>query len=133
MTVPSLSPGVLGNAAAMPVFAGVIYRVNGSGTNRYRQGNELQASAGLIYPVFRSLQAIFQVNARVKAKDGVGDTGEDRDHTGGSFVYASPGLRVSLPGGLAVYGIVQLPLYQRVNGIQLTARYNLLAGVQARF
>ena len=132
-TVPSLSPGVLGNAAAMPYFAGVTYRVNGSGTKRYRQGSELQANAGLMYPVLRNLQAILQVNARIKAKDGVGDTDEDRDHTGGAFVYASPGVRVSLPGGLAVYGIVQLPLYQRVNGIQLTSRFNLLAGVQARF
>jgi len=29
--------------------------------------------------------------------------------------------------------LVQLPLYQHVNGIQLTAKRNWIGGVQARF
>jgi hypothetical protein len=28
---------------------------------------------------------------------------------------------------------VQLPVYQRVNGIQLTSSYNFVGGIQARF
>ena len=42
-------------------------------------------------------------------------------------------MRVGLPGGIAAYWLVQIPVYQRVNGIQLTAGYNLVGGVQARF
>ena len=58
---------------------------------------------------------------------------EERDHTGRTSVYLSPGMRVGLPGGLAAYWVVQVPVYQRVNGIQLASKYNLLEGVQARF
>jgi hypothetical protein len=132
-SVPTLSRGVLGNRAAMAYFIGATFRYNGSGTEDYRQGKELLANGGVIYPILNRLGVIAQINARFRGKDDVGDTEEIRGHTGGSFVFASPGLRVSLPKGLAVYGIIQIPVYQRVNGIQLTARYNLLGGIQARF
>ncbi|HEU5249951.1 MAG TPA: hypothetical protein VFW15_08185, partial [Thermoanaerobaculia bacterium] len=68
-----------------------------------------------------------------RGKDDVGRTDEDPDHTGRTSVYLSPGVRVGLPGVLAAYWIVQVPVYQRVNGIQLASKYNLLGGVQARF
>ncbi len=132
-SVPSLTRGVLGNAAAMPFFAGATYRRNGRGTEDYRLGDELLVNAGVIYPLFARLQVIGQVNADFREKDDVGDTDEERDHTGRSAVYLSPGLRVGLPGGFAGYGIVQIPVYQRVNGIQLTSDYNLVGGIQARF
>jgi hypothetical protein len=32
-----------------------------------------------------------------------------------------------------IYGFVQLPLYQRVNGVQLTADWSAVVGVSARF
>jgi hypothetical protein len=131
--VPTLSHGVLGNAAVMPFFAGASFRWNGRGTDDYQLGEELFVNAGVLYPVFTNLQVIAQVNAEFRSKDDVGDTDEDPDHTGRSSVYFSPGLRVGLPGGIAAYWIVQIPVYQRVNGIQLASDYNLLGGVQARF
>ena len=133
MPVTSLSHGVLGNAAVMPFFAGATYRRNGRGTEDYRLGDELLVNAGVLYPVFTNLQVIAQVNGDFRGKDDVGDTDEDRDHTGRTLIYLSPGLRVGLPGGIAAYWIVQVPVYQRVNGIQLTSDYNLVGGVQARF
>ena len=131
--VPSLSSGPLGSASVMPFFVGATYRRNGRGTEDYRQGDELLVNAGVIYPLVAKVQVIAQVNADFRGKDDVGDTDEDRDHTGRSEVYVSPGLRVGLPGGIAAYWLVQIPVYQRVNGIQLTAGYNLVGGIQARF
>jgi len=131
--VPSLARGPLGSMSVMPFFVGATYRVNGPGTEDYRLGDELLVSAGVIYPLFAKLQVIAQVNADFRGKDDVGESDEDRDHTGRSEVYVSPGLRVGLPGGIAAYWLVQIPVYQRVNGIQLTAEYNLVGGVQARF
>jgi len=131
--VPSLSSGPLGSAAAMPFFAGATYRRNGRGTEKYRQSDELLVNAGVIYPLFTRLQVLAQVNADFRAKDDVGNTHELRNHTGRIAVYVTPGLRVGLPGGLAAYWLVQIPLYQRVNGIQITSDYNLMSGVQARF
>lgn len=131
--VRSLSRGILGNAAVMPFFAGATWRRNGRGTDDYRQGDELLLNAGVLYPVFTQLQLIAQVNADFRGKDEVGRTDEDPDHTGRTSVYLSPGVRVGIPGGIAAYWMVQVPVYQRVNGIQLASKYNLLGGVQARF
>ena len=131
--VPSLSRGPLGNASVMPFFAGALYRHNGYGTDDYRQGRQLLVNAGVNYPLFAWLDVLGQVNADFRGKDDAGDTGEDPANTGRTSVYVSPGLRVGLPGGLGAYWLVQIPVYQRVNGIQLTSDYNLVTGVQARF
>jgi hypothetical protein len=133
LEVPSFSRGPLGNASVMPFFVGATYRRNGRGTEDYRLGDELLVNAGVNYPLFAQLQLLAQVNADFRDRDEVGNTDEDPAHTGRTSVYVSPGVRVGLPGGMAAYWLVQIPVYQRVNGIQLTAGYNLIGGVQARF
>ena len=130
--VPSLTYGPMGNTAALPLFLGITGRRNGTGTRDYRAGNELQINAGANYPVSQTFQVLFQLNYRAKTKDDVGKTDAVRDDTGGTFLYASPGLRVALSAHAAVYGYVQLPLYQRINGINIVSRYNLLGGVHIR-
>ena len=63
------------------------------------------------------------------------DRGSDAEpaNSGGDFLYLSPGLSYALTQGLQAYGFAQLPLYQYVNGVQLTADWALVAGVSARF
>lgn len=131
--VPSLSRGPLGSTSVMPFFVGATFRRNGRGTEDYRQGDELLVNAGLNYPLFARLQVLAQVNVDFRGRDDVGNTDEDPGHTGRTSVFVSPGVRVGLPGGVAAYWLVQIPVYQRVNGIQLTAGYNLVGGIQARF
>lgn len=130
--VPSLTYGPLGNTGALPWFVAVTGRRNGVGTKAYRAGNELQISAGANYPVSETFQALLQVNSRFRSKDDVGRTDAVRDDTGGSFVYLSPGLRVALTPKTAVYGYVQIPIYQRINGVNVASKYNLLGGLQVR-
>ncbi len=43
------------------------------------------------------------------------------DNSGGRFVYASPGFSYVLLEKLQAYAFLQLPLYQHVKGVQLTA------------
>jgi hypothetical protein len=130
--VPSLSRGPLGNNAALPLFVGVTARRNGTGTKDYRTGSEIQVNAGANYPVSETFQFLFQLNYRAKTKDDVGKTDAVRDDTGGTFLYASPGTRVVFSPHAAVYGYVQLPLYQRINGINIVSRYNVFGGFQVR-
>ena len=51
----------------------------------------------------------------------------------GRYLFVSPGLRFDAGHGAAWYAMLQVPLYQHVNGIQLTAKRNLVTGVQMRF
>jgi hypothetical protein len=125
--------GPMGNVTAIPYFASVTYRRNGAGTYGYRRGDELLASIGSEYPLSSKLNALGQVNVRRSSRDGVGSTEENPALTGGTYVYVSPGIRLLLRRGVSGYAYVQLPVYQNVNGLQLTARANYLAGIQQRF
>ena len=55
------------------------------------------------------------------------------EDSGGKFVYLSPGMSYMLTQRLQAYGFVQLPLYQYVNGVQLTADWAVAAGLSLRF
>lgn len=125
--------GPFGRSTSIPYFVTAAYRRNGRGTDDYRIGNELQMSAGTEYPVTSRVDLLAQVNGRLRSKDAPGTTGENPALTGGRYLYASPGLRVEIGRNASAYAYVQLPVYQHVNGIQLTSRANYLAGVRQRF
>ncbi len=110
------------------LLASATYQFRGGESHGYRLGNELQLSAGGAYPLAPRFDVLLQLNSRFRARD----SGEDAEFTGGTFVYASPGIRFSTGRG-AVYALVQLPVYQDVRGIQLTSGANYIAGVQTRF
>lgn len=122
-----------GDYAMLPAFFGLYYRYNGSGTERYRIGTDLQANLGASYPLAAALDFLGQVNARVRGVDSPGDTTEDVSFTGGEFVYLSPGLRWRVADGLAAYGYVQFPIYQRVNKEQITSDRNFIFGLSYSF
>jgi hypothetical protein len=72
-----------------------------------------------------------QLNAQIKERDRGGEA--EAEDSGGSFLWLSPGLSYALGRAAKLYGFVQLPLYQRVNGIQLTAGWTAAAGASWRF
>ena len=125
--------GETGHTTLIPFFVAINGRFNGRGTHDYRRGNEIQLNAGTEYPLTEAVHVLAQINSRFLAKDDVGKTDEDRDLTGGRTVYVSPGARVLIGERTSVYGFVQLPVYQHVNGLQLTSRVNYLAGIHRRF
>ncbi|MGB9092915.1 MAG: hypothetical protein WCB93_02260 [Gallionella sp.] len=53
--------------------------------------------------------------------------------SGGTLVYLAPGALFRVGGGTSVYGFVQLPVYQYVNSLQLSPRYNLTLGIRQSF
>jgi hypothetical protein len=48
-------------------------------------------------------------------------------------VHLSPGVSVALGDKTQLYGFVQIPLCQKVNGVQLTADWSVAAGLSHRF
>jgi hypothetical protein len=109
-----------GLAAALPVFFTTHYRWNGRGHDDYRLGDGWTLNAGLSYPLTSRLAALGQVNAFVRGRDGQGKTHEEVGKTGGEFVYAAPRPQFELAPGVFAAALAQLPLYRRVNQIQLT-------------
>jgi hypothetical protein len=118
-----------GEYGSLPIRLSVLGRANGRGTERYRVGSEIQSNLGLSYPVTRWFELLLSGDFRVRAKDDAGDTDAEPGHTGGTWAFVSPGIRVNAAAKTAFYGVVQLPVYQRVNGINLVSDFNLYLGV----
>lgn len=97
----------------------------------YRPGTQYQLDVGADYVLAPRWKGLLQLNAQIKSRDHGSEA--EPDNTGGSFVWLSPGAAYAIGKTSEVYGMVQLPLYQRVNGIQLTADYALIAGFSTRF
>jgi hypothetical protein len=120
------APG--GHETLLPVSLSALARYNGRGTEDYRVGNDVHASLSTSYAVWHSLAVLGQLNAIVHGHDEVGNTDAEAHHTGGTSLYATPGLRVELPAGAAIYGYWQMRVYERTNGPQLVAPSHLILG-----
>jgi hypothetical protein len=119
-----------GAEARMPVRATVTGRYNGAGAEDFRHGAETQVHLGADYPLTRRLAFLLQSNYRLRAKNDVGDADdEETANSGSAVVYLTPGLRIDAIEGLSIYGLAQIPVYERVNGIQVVARSNLVLGI----
>src|SRR6267378_4487921 len=97
----------------------------------YRPGKRLSLDAGLRYGVGDNLGLMLQANMLFRSHDR-GEQAEP-DDTGGRSVFISPGVSYALTKSVQVYGFLQLPVYQYVNGVQLTARHAVTAGITMRF
>jgi hypothetical protein len=97
----------------------------------FRPGHMFTADAGYAKVLSDRLSGILQLNAVLKARD-QGPNAEPGD-SGGRFLYVSPGLSYDVSPAVRAYAFFQQPLYQHVNGIQLTANHSFVVGVSTRF
>jgi hypothetical protein len=112
-------------------FAQAMLQLPLNSHDEYRPGKRLSLDAGVRYAVGDHLGLMLQANALVKARDS-GKQAEP-DDTGGRSLFLSPGVSYAVSDKLQVYGFLQLPLYQYVNGVQLTARHAVAIGLSSRF
>ena len=96
----------------------------------YQPGDRVSLDAGMAYPL-GAVHALAQINVLWRGHD-TGLNAEPAD-SGGKYVYFSPGVAVPLGGDTQIYGLVQLPLVQNVNGTQLTADWAATLGLTTRF
>jgi hypothetical protein len=133
-TLQHLSVPTLGSDyALMPIYTGFSYRINGKGREDYRLGNQFHLRAGGVYPVLSWLGIIQQFDYLDHARDHAGDTHEEVEKTGGEFLYYAPGVQFRLGDHWEWATLIQIPLYRRVNAIQLTSPYNLNTSLSYRF
>lgn len=96
----------------------------------YRPGSFVQMSAALNLTRWRGITPQLQFNARVTAKDS--GAASDRPNSGGEQFNVAPGFSARISERLTAFGFVELPLYNRVNGYQLTPKAKFSAGVLMR-
>ena len=93
----------------------------------YRAGNQFRLNSGLVVQPTDNVSPILQVNLLIKGRDH--GSNAEPDDSGGEYLWISPGLSKRLGHQGRIYGFVQLPLYQHVNGVQLTADWNASVGL----
>jgi hypothetical protein len=97
----------------------------------FRPGDEVTLDIGVRYFVTDAFAANLQLNTRYKRRDSGANA--EPDESGGKYVFISPGISYAFAGGFQIFGYIQVPLYQNVNGVQLTQRAGYVAGVGYRF
>lgn len=97
----------------------------------FKPGLRAGFDVGYRYNAGDRLTLMVQLNALYKDRD-QGSEAEPED-SGGKFLFVSPGLSYMIAKKVQLYSFVQLPLYQYVNGVQLTADWSVVAGISTRF
>lgn len=112
-------------------FAQALYQSALNTREEFKPGNRFGVDLGTRYEAADRVGLMLQLNYQQKGRD-KGLQAEPED-SGGSFLYVSPGASWDLSKKLQLYSFVQLPLYQKVNGVQLTADYSFVVGLSTRF
>jgi hypothetical protein len=119
------------HAADTSWFAQVLAQLPMNSNEDYRPGKRFGADTGVRYSATENLSAMLQLNFLYKGRD-AGAQAEPED-SGGKFLYISPGLSYNFTQAVQAYAFIQLPLYQYVNGVQLTAQRAYAIGITGRF
>jgi hypothetical protein len=110
--------------------AAVAHKLNQPGAD-FRPGNQTALSFGARYVANPTLVPQLQVNVTYKSTDqGVL---ADTIGSGGTVVYLSPGIGASITANTQAYAFVQVPLYSRLDGIQLFPHWTASAGLSYAF
>lgn len=99
--------------------------------DEYRPGNTLNLSIGTRYLGWDLVTPELQLNYQYKSRDSGANA--DADNSGGTLIYLSPGATVNVSSQAKLYGYVQLPIHQHVEGFQLAPRWTATAGIRYAF
>ena len=97
----------------------------------FKPGHKVGIDVGLNYSATPDLNLLLQLNLQHKSRDG-GSNAEPAD-SGSRSVNLSPGFSYRIMSGTQLYGFLQKPIYQYVNGAQLTADWSAAFGVSMQF
>lgn len=104
--------------------------------SQYRPGDQFNLDGGTRYAFTGKLSGLLQLNGQwndtdSEANAALSPTGGPS--SGGKSLSLTPGLSYAVTSTTQVYGLLQLPLYQYVNGEQLTADSSFSLGISQRF
>ena len=117
-------------------FTQATYQTSISSAASFRPGNKIKLDAGTRYVINSNLSALLQLNAQWNDTDtgtSAALTESLQPSSGGRSISLTPGLSYAMTGNTQIYGLIQLPLYQYVNGEQLTPDSSMSVGVNHRF
>ncbi|MFN7958936.1 MAG: hypothetical protein U0P46_11535 [Holophagaceae bacterium] len=109
------------------VFGQVLFQKPLAEKDGFKPGDGVNANLGLRYTGFAAVTPHLQLSARIEGREsGVNADGEN---SGATLVYLSPGLTFTLSPRFQVYAFAQVPVAQRVTGLQIEPRWSASLGL----
>jgi hypothetical protein len=99
--------------------------------DHFKPGRKLNLDAGYLRQVAKDLGLMLQLNYSVKQRDR--DDNAEPDESGSRVLAISPGVSYLWGRDWQIYSFVQKPLYQNVNGVQLSSDWSLVLGLTTKF
>lgn len=98
---------------------------------QFKPGNQLTWDMGYRHALTPKLSGLAQLNFQYKGRDRGAEA--EPKNSGSYAIHLSPGLSYTLTSKALLYSYVQLPVYQHVNGVQLTEDWATITGISFRF
>ncbi|WP_407279413.1 transporter [Aromatoleum evansii] len=118
-------------AGGSTAFASLAAELATAEHDDYRPGHRTHLDLGWVKPMTDRLSIPVQLNVAFKARDR-GAEAEPED-TGSTMVALSPGINWQMSPHWQLYAYYQRPIYQHVNGVQLTPRWSAVLGTTVAF
>jgi hypothetical protein len=114
-------------------FANALWQQPLASRDGFRPGAGANLTLGIRYtrPLPAGLVPQLQLNARIEGRES--GVNADVENSGASLVYLSPGVGFRISGSVDGFAFVQVPVYQKVNGLQLEPRVLGSIGLRYRF
>ena len=112
-------------------FGQVLFQKPTAEKNGFKPGDGANASLGLRYTGFTGVTPHLQLNLRAEGRES--GINADIPDSGATLAYLSPGLTFNLSTTLHVYLFAQVPVAQRVNGLQLEPKWSASVGMHYTF
>lgn len=112
-------------------FAQLLFQTALKQRDNYKPGQKWHLDAGYRYQAAKDLALLLQMNVSLRSRDS--GSNAEPDVSGSRTLSLSPGLSYTFAKNWQAYGFVQKPVYQYVNGIQLTSDWSAVLGVSTKF
>lgn len=113
------------------VFGQVLLQKPMGEKDGFKPGDGVNANLGVRYTGLAGITPHLQLNIRAEGRES--GVNADVDNSGATLVYLSPGLTFNLSQSFQVYAFVQVPVAQRVTGLQIEPRWSGSFGMHWTF
>ena len=113
------------------VFGQVLFQKPTGEKDGFKPGDGLNANVGIRYTGHAGFTPHLQLNVRAEGRES--GINADVDNSGATLVYLSPGLTFNVSPAFQVYIFGQVPVAQRVNGLQLEPKWSASVGMHWTF
>ena len=112
-------------------FGQVLFQKPTGEKDGFKPGDGLNANLGLRYTGLAGVTPHLQVNLRAEGRES--GLNADVDNSGATLVYLSPGVTFQVGRAFQIYAFAQVPVAQRVNGLQLEPKWSASLGMHWSF